>query len=277
MLADLVLTASGAAVAAIYGSASGATRVWIATAPLDKIAAVARTEPSLTIPYSVIGGYGFEARQASDQMFVGHAVPAVVVAPLPGGPVSVFSPGSGMAWRTPRVWGSTAFATAAWTSPAPQAWVRLETGAMKALVRTPGRSIDHLETDGTWLVWIEGVGVGDGGKGFEHVELWKAPYSTDEATVTATKTKVIELPLAGVGRETMLGDGIYALQPALEMYYLIEVETGKLHVLHAPAGEIFPSVDYVGKDEVWAPVMDAISHNLKTVKRFAGSGWDPPM
>jgi hypothetical protein len=261
----------------LYGTGTGSTMMWLASGSIDDIAANARSLPGASVPNALLGGWTFERRRTSDTLFVGHAVTAVVFAALPSGPSTALQPGPGIAWDTPRVVGNTVFVTHRATPY--EIWVRLPDGTTKPLVKDPKRWSYALETDGTWMAWLEGVGPPPDAATdlFDHTELWKAPFSTDPAAIASTRQKIAEFPWTKTGADTIGGDGLYAIRVGYAGLLAFDLETNVRHDLAGSSADSFVWLSYLGRDEFWAVVGDRSKGNENyAAKRYAGSMFNPP-
>jgi hypothetical protein len=266
------------ALALFYGVRGGDPRAFVSVASIESLAAQAKSAPPLTISNHLLSGnYFFERMYASDKLFIGHGVPGLVVAWLPGGPTEKL-PGSGYAWDDPRVYDDLVFATRREQVASPEIWVRLGNGQLKPLVQSPGRWAHAFETDGTWMAWLEGVGQGDGSV-FDHLELWKVPFATDAGAIKAKKQKVAlpDLPKSNPGARATSGPGLYALVAGESTLWVYDLATDARHILDIAPQDTIIEMPYVARDEVWITVGLKPSNANYTVKRFAGSMFVPPL
>jgi hypothetical protein len=277
-----VLSARGEGVVALfYGPPGASVQAWIGSGSVEEIGGITRKEPAIKIPSSLLGKYdGLMDLSASDTLLYGHAMAGVVLTPLPSGPAAFMDSSPGAAWDIGRVAGDTVFLT---RQSAPTAvWVRLPNAAPKPLIQAPKRWPLSLETDGTWMAWLEGVGDPDPHKQdalFDHTEVWKAPYSTDPAAIAATRQKIADLPDTyplGAG-STAGAESLYAVWQDAQHIALFDLKTGQRHDLALSPADVFMGFAYVGRDEIWITVGYAASNDFYAVKRYATSVLVPPL
>jgi hypothetical protein len=275
---DPLLTNQTLALALFHGPTYADPRAYLAVADSATLGVQTKQAPPLAIGKQFLSNYYFfERMRASDNLFVGHALPGVVVAALPSGPAEKL-PGGGSAWNDPRVYGDLVFATRREQVTSPEIWVRLANGQLDPLVQSPGRWAHAFETDGTWMAWLEGVGEGNGAV-FDHLELWKAPFATNANAVNAKKQKAAqpELPKSNPGARATSGPGLYALVAGESTLWVYDLATDARHILDIAPQDTIIDIPYVGRDEVWITVGLKPSNANYTVKRFAGSRFVPPL
>ena len=158
-------------------------------------------------------------------------------------------------------WHDVAFGVAEHgTSGWAQEYVIHADGSIALLRSNPNAHIWAMATDGTTLVWKEVYGSQDLGAAQTTAEVWKAPFTTDKATLDATATKVATLPTAGLGGGPTLGEaaffnGLYATYfggyPYQFTIYTVDLNTGKVQSSPTGPGGIMLGLPYVDRNELW--------------------------
>ena len=155
-------------------------------------------------------------------------------------------------------WGDVAFATAEHgTTGWGQEYVIHTDGSVALLRSNPSAHVWALTTDGTTLVWEETYGTTDLNGQQTTTEIWKAPFTTDKATLDATATKVATLPQAGLGgtgiAELDFFNGLYAtyLKAPADVIYVVDVVSGKTQTVPKGPGGNMLGLPYVDRSELW--------------------------
>jgi hypothetical protein len=183
------------------------------------------------------------------QVDAGTCAPMNIASIAPAVPYLTF------AWHDV-VFGVAEHGTTGWA----QEYVIHADGSITLLRSNPNAHIWGMTTDGTTLVWEETYGSTTYPGPQTTTEVWKAPFTTDQATLTSTATKVTTLPTAGIGGAAIADldffNGLYAtyLRPPADVIYVVDVATGQTQTVpKGPGGSSFGvlGLPYVDQNELW--------------------------
>jgi hypothetical protein len=134
-------------------------------------------------------------------------------------------------------------------------------GSITLLRSKANAHIWGMTTDGMTLVWEETYGTTNFSDPQTTTEVWKAPFTTDKATLDMTATKVTTLPATGLGgvgiAELDFFNGLYATslingagnQPAA--IYVVDVNTGQVQSVPKGPGGTMLGLPDVDRKELW--------------------------
>lgn len=141
-----------------------------------------------------------------------------------------------------------------------QEYVIHSDGSIALLRSKPKAHIWAMKTDGATLVWKEVYGSTNFLDPQTTAEVWKAPFTTDKATLDATATKVATLPTAGLGggpgeADVAFFNGLYSTYfggyPYQQTIYTVDIATGQVQISPTGPGGLILGLPYVDRKELW--------------------------
>ncbi len=207
----------------------------------------------------------FSAQDTICQVEAGTCAPLDIKS-MPGTPYYAF------AWHDV-VFAVDEHGSAGWA----QEYVIHADGSIALLRSNPNAHIWGMTTDGTTLVWEETYGTTDLNGTQTRTEIWKAPFTTDKATLDATATKVTTLPTAGLGgveiSELDFFNGLYSTffggYPYQYKIYTVDIATGQVQSSPTGPGGIVLGLPYVDRNELWEVTSTLNYHDYLTRIPFA--------
>jgi hypothetical protein len=131
-----------------------------------------------------------------------------------------------------------------------ETWRLDGTGAWSALIQRKGAHIFAPRTDGTTIFWVEGSGNDADFYPQPKLEVWTAPFTTSQATLDATKRKLLDVSGYGYANSAAAHAGYYTVN--LGTYDLLVIRAdGASQKVHLDGGWAVYLPAYVDATQVW--------------------------
>ena len=131
-----------------------------------------------------------------------------------------------------------------------ETWRLDATGAWSALIQRKGAHIFAPRTDGTTIFWVEGSGNDADFYPQPKLEVWAAPFTTSQATLDATKRKLLDVSGYGYANAAAAHAGYYTVN--IGTYDLLVIRAdGASQKVHLDGGWAVYLPAYVDATQVW--------------------------